>query len=334
MFQARPFSINYLGKDGDDYNFFVNIGNINEVLYGTINYEIIDPSPIGETALHNGVYDLDLQVVEDFGASGLEGRLSAYLSPIKKSISLTETGPIYLKIPKIPIGSNKFNSYRRPAWFCTRRDFGDVQNFLLWPDIFEVTTIINEDDFLYFQKRDPLEQNLVDLPVGDFERVGHIYIKLADIEIVEGSVTIKSFFQSRVLNANRYITIGSHYNRGLFVNFFGKLWRSNVYTTIEGYYSRPDWIIMNKEAIFNSAKDTIESDISQYILNWPMDSFGFAESFELLQVFAVHVSGAAEKLKVKKIFEVDDTEGLFLPMNYENLPIIVPELSSLNAIIE
>lgn len=335
MFQSKPFSINYLGKDGT-YNFFVDIGNINEIIYGTSLYNtFIFPTPIGSPNFYTGVYDVLLERIENFQPVGNDGELNNYLAPLKTSVSLSTSGPIYLRIPKIPMGSGIENAAIRPLWFSARTD-QEAANMLFWNERFEIVSTVDEDDFVYEQRYDNLQSydSIIDFPKTKFPQKGAIYIKLADIQIDDDEVRIIPFFRSNVINPNRYITMGINYTRNCNVQFLGIARQGESNFSVSGYYSRPNWIIKTFEEIFSSAKSDIESDFDQYFSNWDYNDFGKIDSFEILQAFAIYTVYSNDKVRVRKLFENQSEELPFLELNDENLEFIIPGLDSSNSILE
>lgn len=335
MFKNRPFSINYLGNDGG-HSFFVNIGNVNEIIYGTGLFNTyIFPERIGDASFYNGIYDVLLNRVSEFGATGSDGQLNKYIFPLKKSITLSTSSAIYLKIPRIPMGSGASNNGIRPIWFASRTDSLGV-NLLFWTEQFEIVSEVNPEDFIYEQRYDALQaiDSFIDFPKTKFPQKGAIYIKLADIRIDGDTVQIIPYFQSNIINPNRYITMGINYLRNCSVQYFGFIHREDVKIPVVGYYSRPDWIIKSFEEIFSSAKNDIESDFGNYFGIWDYDFEGKADFFEVRQLFAVYSVYSNDKVRVKKIFEDMDEEESFLELNEDNLSDIVPGLNSENSVFE
>ena len=335
MFKSKPFSINYLGNNGG-YNFFVDIGNVNEIIYGSNLLTYLNPSPIGVSTFYNGVYDVLLNRVNSFGPVGNDGELARYLSPLKTSVTLSSSGSIYLRIPRIPMGSGQENTSIRPNWFASRTDFPNAINLLFWAEKYEIVTEVDSEDFVYNQRYDHLQSidGTINFPTTKYPQKGAIYLKLADIIIDGDTVQIVPYFQSNVINPNRYVTMGINYLRNCSIYYFGFIHREETKISTLGYYSRPSWIIKTLDQIFDIAKYDIETDFGHYFNNWDYDFEGKADFFEIKQLLAVYSVYSNEKVRVRKLFEEMDEEESFVELNEDNLPIIFPGLDSTNTIIE
>lgn len=335
MLTEAPFSIIYLGKDGSDYNFFVNIGKVCEELFHT-NYlnPYISDLASDLPGIYSTMYDGGLSPVQQIGIDGKEGFLHNYRAPLKVSVTLTESGPIYLKIPKVPVGSGYNSAYSRGIWFTARQDVAIARAFLMWEQQFEIVSSINSDDLLYTQKRDVLEPALIDLPLNIPLNAGGFYIKIADIEIVSGAVTVKPYLRSNFRTNTRYITIGSNINRGLRVYFVGKQNIGTDFDIVVGDYSRPDWITKTRNEILESCKTDIQADFGQYYNNWEVEPGIKADNLEIIQIIALYKKRGAGPILATKVFEDETYADNYIPFSKENLSLIFPGLNQVYLEIE
>jgi hypothetical protein len=331
MFTQRPFSITYLGFDST-FDFLVNIGNVNPFI---LKYPYYNGYIQSLNTFFGAVYDENLEPVEDFNVNGQFTKLKEYISPIQKTVSLAASGSIYLKIPKIPIGSGINSGWYRHNWFCSRLDFDNVSNFLMWFNEFQIVTSIESNDLSFVQKNDPLEKSLINYPIGPIERVGYVYIKLADISIDGSRVTIREYFNSNIYVPSRYVTIGTNINRGLKIYFVGKTNIGDSYEITVGEYSRPNWTIMTRDEIFSVCKQEIEQDFLSFYSSW--DSHpgqgDQAESLEILQIIAVCKRTGNGKILAKKVYE-DLSVPEITEFTYDSLPLFFPALNANNTEIE
>lgn len=341
MFQQRPLTINYLGYDSG-YKFFVNVADVNYLIYGTRNIRWIDIEPFEFFAEYNGVYDNLLNPIELFDPEGQNGYLTEFISPLKISFTINESSSIFIKIPKIPAGASPDNNESRNIFFISRADQFSIQNALFWKDEFRISSILDPEDFNYNKKYDPFQRvlNVINFPIDDEgDDKGNLYIKIADIIISDSGIRIKQFFQSDIFIPNRYITMGINGVRNLSVHFLAKNIFSGEdnYELVEGYYSRPNWIIKSLEEIFANAFSDITNDFLSFYSIWEEDSGGIpipVDDFQILQIYAIYTRNANEKIRVKKVFESPDDEELFTPLTSENLSLIIPELNDENAVVE
>lgn len=273
----RNYNISYLG----DKNFFVTIGNYNEIIlrYNYIyGFAGIQTESLSEYPAF-GPYDHGYEPVNDLNTwanRNLEEKLKEFSSPIQKTVEVQNSSSIYLKVPKLMAGSNNLN-------FTSTRSFtfiGPSEGMI--PNLFaeiesEITNVVNSEDFLYIRDNDVFEQNrgattINNFPVSEveYQYKGNLYIKLAEISYDEEDVPeIKYFWTSNVICPNRYSSANIRLWRNINILVGVSIKWKNVdrWNTYTIRFSRPDLLIKKIDDIRGEI-ETIANDVRSYIQIW------------------------------------------------------------------
>lgn len=218
-----PFNIYLIEKDGDNYKFGVNGGDVNSFIFNTYRgefsspYDFLPPPQDSNLANQNPYYPRNSSGKPLFDYSENLDEDEKEIEKITTFI-IKETCDIYLTIPKIPAGF--YDDIDKSKWFYGSAPYSFLNQFSI------VTSQDEGFDEKYLKnilfkgdKGEPpiLPSGFVYLNDEDFP--GKIYIKIANIEIDNDETFINYFFRSNVIAPLRYLRLGSLKMRNIEILF-------------------------------------------------------------------------------------------------------------------
>lgn len=221
-----PFNIYLIEKNGINYKFAVNGGDINSFIFNTYRSEFVYPynyqslkqdsnlankNPFyPRNSTNNPLFDFSENLDED--NKSVQDRIT---------FTVQETCDVYLAIPKIPAGfyGPVLYTIDKSQWY-----YGNPPDFL---NQFSVVTSKDEGfDEKYLKninikgdkgKPSIFPSGFVYLNENDFP--GKIYIKIANVKIDNQGIEINYFFRSNVISPIRYLRLGSLKMRNIQIFF-------------------------------------------------------------------------------------------------------------------
>jgi hypothetical protein len=253
-----PFNIGLIEKNGSNYKFEVNGGDINSIIFSTYratfsNYnDFLPPAQDSSLANKNPYYPRNSlgNPLFDFNEN-----LDEKIKDERTTFTINETCDIYLTIPKVPAGFEDY-SFSKASWFYGLAPYAFLNEFSI------VTSIDEGFDDQY------LKNTLSKGGTGDIETLsssefiylknedypGRIYIKIANIQIKNSEVFINYFFRSNVIAPLRYMSLGNLRMRNLKI----------IYTIIS--QTQKEAAIPKQETItIKGVKDDPTTELDEYI---------------------------------------------------------------------
>jgi hypothetical protein len=218
-----PFNIYLIEKDGENYKFGVNGGDVNSFIFNTYRgefsspYDFLPPPEDSNLANENPYYPRNSSGKPLFDYSENLDEDEKEIEKITTFI-IKETCDIYLTIPKIPAGF--YDDIDKSEWFYGSAPYSFLNQFSI------VTSKDEGFDEKYLKninsKGDKGEPSI--LPSGfvylnDEDFPGKIYIKIANIKIDNDETFINYFFRSNVIAPLRYLRLGSLRMRNIEILF-------------------------------------------------------------------------------------------------------------------
>lgn len=253
-----PFNIGLIEKNGSNYKFEVNGGDINSIIFSTYratfsNYnDFLPPAQDSSLANKNPYYPRNSlgKPLFDFNEN-----LDEKIQDERTTFTINETCDIYLTIPKVPAGFED-NNYSKSSWFYGSAPYAFLNEFSI------VTSIDEGFDDQY------LKNTFSKGGTGDIESLsssefiylenknypGRVYIKIANIQIKNNEVFINYFFRSNVISPLRYMSLGNLRMRNLKI----------IYTIIA--QTQTESAIPKQETItIKGQEDDPTTEIDEYI---------------------------------------------------------------------
>lgn len=269
---SNPFSVSFSYKNGDDYEFIVNLGEINSLIYqtykfGTKTFDSTDISSNDILEFYNSVENESTEGKYSFSAQGETTRIKEFGQEWTKTFSVQESCSVYLTIPKIPPGFDFYSDRsigKNVWWFISPTDFINACH---------IETSVEQDfEYRLFENTENIEKTNLFQPdaltfgllnrfrpkifAEKWEYFGRVYIKLADIKILNGAVSVIPFLRSNIVDPSRYIRMGSTNFRfmKIFVWFVANDENSMVHKVGEEVYI-PELFLKNITDIKENAKE-------------------------------------------------------------------------------
>lgn len=222
---SLPFSVSFVFKEGSNYDFIVNIGDINSLIYQTYKYgtKTYDSQDLATLDLINSSNLLDIQTANgkySFSAQGSNEPIKEFGRSWSKTFSTTESCSVFLVMPKIPPGYDFFSDTslgKNIWWFISPNDF--INAFHIETSSEEGFEARYLQNTRYTENKNIYQPNSLIFGLLSRSRpqqftikndyFGKTYIKLAEIKIKDNSVSVIPFFRSNIVNPSRYLRLGT-----------------------------------------------------------------------------------------------------------------------------
>jgi hypothetical protein len=219
-----PFNIYLIEKDGNSYKFGVNGGEVNSFVFNTYTADFFSSNSFISSDKDSNLANKNPYYPRNSSGKPLfdyNENLDQDPKEVEETITFTIQGScdVYLTIPKIPASFYNFIT-DKSEWYYGTPPYDFINQFTI------VTSVDEGFNDKYLKntliKGDKGEPNL--LPTGfiylnDEEFPGRIYIKIANIKIDSGGVSINYFFRSNVISPLRYFRLGNLKMRNIEIKF-------------------------------------------------------------------------------------------------------------------